>query len=315
MNRRELEKEGADLKLIILLLLKRIWMILSATLAGALIAGLIYGIVYHNTLDQRKYTAESKYYIMFKETMDKSYLDHYYNGYTWNDLLSSDLILGYAMTLLPQEYDRNYVSECVKAEILSDVRVLTTTVAADTPEEVIQIRSALEQAVIHFGTVGENLEQITLIRSGEPVLEDVADEWIRAFLTGAVIGMLISIVVLLLLLALQDAVYLPEQFKDRYGIPVAGMENYEAWLERNLAYLTNGKNCLTVSMQEVLADGAFDYEKARQSDGVILQFPQGRANSKKLTAALEELRIQDCRVLCAVMTDVDAGLMKWYYGR
>lgn len=315
MNQKELEKEGADLKLIALLLLKKIWVILLSALAGAAVFGMVYGVVYRNEVSDRKYTAESKYYISFKETMEKNYLDHYYNGHTWNDLLSSDPILGYAMTLLPENYDRTYVDDCVKAEILSDVRVLTTTVEADTPDEAELIQAALEQAVIHFGTVGENLEQIVLIRSDEPVLERVADEWLRVLCVGAFIGVFTAIVVLLLFIAIQDAVYLPEQFRTRYGIPVAGMENYEAQLERNLAYLTAGKECITVRMQEVFADTDFEYEKARKSDGIILQFPQGAANSKKLGYVLEELRMQDCKVICAVMTDVDAALMKWYYGK
>ena len=345
MNRRELEKEGVDLKLVFLLLLKKIPCVIVSALIGLILFSTVYGIWHYELSAHPRYQAESKYYIVFEETIEKNYLDYYYNGYTWNDLLSSDPILGYAMTLLPDGYDRTYVDDCVEATILSDVRVLTTTVKADTPEEVTLIKEALEKAVVHFGTEGEKLEQIIVIRSDEPELEKVTNEIVRVALIGAVAFAVLSILVLLVWIAVQDAVYLPEEFMDRYRIPVAGIELHlrrqkndggkseknvansrklPGWerleeqllqdKEQNLTYLTDGKEYITASMEELLTYSASDYEKVRSCDGILLRFPQGSANSKKLSHVIKTLEIQKCVVLCAVMTDADPFLIKQYYG-
>ncbi len=207
MDQRELEREGVDLKLVLLLLLKKIPIVIISTLAGAFLCGALYGVWHSRALGRREYEARSQYYITFEEIEDKTFFDFYYNGYTWDELLSSDLILGYAMELLPEGYERSYVDDCVKAEILSDVRVLTTTVRAKEAEEVRLLQRAIEQAVIHFAEDGEKLDHIEVIRSGEAVLEEVADHMLRAAVTGAAGFALAAILVLLLLFAVQDAVY------------------------------------------------------------------------------------------------------------
>ncbi len=348
MNHRELEKEGVDLKLVLLLLLKKISHVIIAALAGAVICGGIYAVWHGVLMGKRQYEAQSKYYITFEETMEKSYLDYYYNGYTWNDLLSSDPILGYAMTLLPEGYDRSYVDDCVEAEILSDVRVLTTTVKADTPEEVVLIQEVLEEAVEHYGTVGDKLEQIKVIRSDEPQLEELTNSVVRAAVTGAVAFAVLTVLCLLFRIAVQDAVYLPEEFTARYAIPVAGLrlrgqtengetrtaqsesgaeqadavkKKYAALQERlskelteNISHLTKEKSYSTVSMQEVTDASEEIFATWRGQDGVILEFPQGEVNSKKLAHAMQRLELQDCPVIGAVMTDADPTFVSRYYG-
>ena len=330
MNHRELGKEGVDLKLVLLLLLKKISRVIAAALVGAVVGGGIYAVWHGVLADKRQYEAQSKYYITFEETMEKSYLDYYYNGYTWNDLLSSDPILGYAMTLLPDGYDRSYVDDCVEAEILSDVRVLTTTVRANTPEEVLLVREALEEAVIHYGTVGDKLDEITLIRSDAPRLETIKNSIVRAAVTGAVAFAVLMVLALLFGIAVQDAIYLPEEFTARYAIPVAGMrmceqavgaKKYAALQERllkelndNLTYLAKEKDYATVSMQEAEVAAGEIFATWREKGGVILEFPQGTKNSKKLTHVLERLKLQECPVIGAVMTDADPALVSRYYG-
>lgn len=332
MNHRELEKEGVDLKLVLLLLLKKVWIIIVAALIGAVICGGIYAIWHGVLMDRRQYEAQSKYYITFEETMEKSYLDHYYNGYTWNDLLSSDPILGYAMTLLPEGYERVYVDDCVEAEILSDVRVLTTTVKADTPEETILIQSALEDAVVHYAQVGDKLEEIVVIRSDEPKLETIANATIRATLLGAAVSAIAAVFYLLFLIAVQDSIYLPEEFYARYNIPVAGVrlacetgkkvKKNEEMLQQRLTYeLESGLSCFcdgkryeTVSMEELYLLHENAHERLERAEAVVLEFPQGKENSKKLKHVMWMLETREYPVLCAVMTNADPFLIGHYYG-
>ena len=344
MNQRELEREGMDLKLVLLLLLKKIPIVIITALAGALLCGTFYGAWHSRAAGRRLYEARSQYYITFEEIEDKTFFDYYYNGYTWNDLLSSDLILGYAMELLPEGYERNYVDDCVEAEILSDVRVLTTTVRAKDAAEVTLLQRAVEQAVVHYAEDGEKLELIEVIR-----LEELSDHMLRAAATGAAGAALAAVIVILLLIAVQDAVYLPEELEKRFGVRCAGIECGNRELQRQLAqneeWLLKGNEYPVLSMQEVLNAGAEVFARIRNAggvippvpqeeacdgggaippvlqkeacdgSGVILSVPQGKRNSRRLSAALHQLEIQDCKVIYAKITDADERLLRWYYGR
>lgn len=317
MNQRELEREGVDLKLVLLLLLKKIPIVIISALAGALLCGALYGIWHSRALGRREYEARSQYYITFEEIEDKTFFDYYYNGYTWNDLLSSDLILGYAMDLLPEGYERSYVDDCVEAEILSDVRVLTTTVKAKEAEEVRLLQRVIEQAVIHYAEDGEKLDRIEVIRSEEAVLEEVADHMLRAAATGAAGFALAATLVLLLLFAVQDAVYLPQELEDRFGVPCAGIECKDQKLHGELAQneerLCGDRTYPVLSMQELLDADRKVYDDIREKGGVILTVPQGRANSKRLPRVLHNLKLQGCPVVYAKITEADERLVRLYY--
>lgn len=335
MNQRELEQEGIDLKLVLLLLFKKISVVIAAAFAGALLCGAIYGVWHSRAAGHRLYEARSQYYITFEEIEDKTFFDYYYNGYTWNDLLSSDLILGYAMELLPEGYDRSYVDDCVEADILSDVRVLTTTVMAKDEAETRLLQQVLEQAVVHYAEDGEKLAGIEVIRSEAPVLEKISNHMLRAALTGAAGAALAAVLVILLLIAAQDAVYLPEEMEKRFGIRCAGIECGERELQRRLAqneeWLCGGAVYPVLTMQEVLDAGPEVFARIRDAGsgssckdeggaicgrgGVILAVPQGKPNSKRLSEALHQLEIQDCRLVYAKITDADERLLRWYYGR
>lgn len=321
MNQRELSKEGVDLKLTFLLLLRKIAYIVIAALAGALICGGIYALWHGNVMKHRKYTAASKYYITFEKIEDESFFDFYYNGATWDELLSTDAILGYAMTLLPDTYDRSYVDSCIEAWLYADVRVLTTVVTAKDLQETELFQDAIEQAVVHFAADGEKLDAIEIIQSDEPSPEEIADNVLRAALTGAVGFAVMMLLLLLLVLAIQDAIYLPEQFTRRYPeIPIAGIRfpepagsTYQKELEANLSYLTGGCAYPEISMTELLPGDQKVYDKIQKAGGVILEFPQGKENSKKLNHVLQNLALRNCRVICTVMTGRLYKLTKCYY--
>lgn len=316
MNQRELEREGVDLKLVLLLLLKKISIVIISALAGALLCGALYGVWHSRALGRRAYEARSQYYITFEEIEDKTFFDYYYNGYTWNDLLSSDMILGFAMELLPAGYDRGYVDDCVEAEILSDVRVLTTTVKAKDADEAALLQRAIEQAVVHYAEDGEKLARIEVIRSEEPALEELADHMLRAAATGAFGFALAAVLVILMFLAVQDAVYLPEELERRFGILCAGMECQK--LHKELLYneerLCRGKEYPVLSLSELWDADRKLYDSIRDQGGVIVAVPQGGINSKRLSRVLHNLAVQECPVVYAKLTQVDEWLVGCYYG-
>lgn len=330
MNQRELAKEGLDLKLTFLLLLRKIAYVIIAMLIGALLCGGGYAIWHGNELNQRKYVATSKYYITFEEIEDKSFFDFYYNGSTWDELLSTDAILGYAMTLLPEEYDRAYVDSCIEAGLYSDVRVLSTQVRGKSEQEAELFQNAIEQAVVHYAQDGEKLHAIEIIQSDEAVREVLADHLIRVTVIGAVIFGIGMILGLLLYIAIQDAVYLPEEFAKRYpDIPIAGIcfeqvkdyfsvevgtqEYYTKEACAVLQDVTNGQKYPVVSMQKLMTPDKLDYAKWKQAGGIIMEFPQGAANAQKLAHVLHNMNMGNCPVICTVMIGKDRKLTECYY--
>ena len=127
MTDREWMKEGIDVKLILLLYRKKVWISLLWALAGGLLAGGLYFIVHVLYAPAREYEAVSKLYLTFAADDDGDAYQ-YYNGYTWNDLMKTEPILDKVMEGLPEGTDREWVKDTIAADILSDIRLLTITV-------------------------------------------------------------------------------------------------------------------------------------------------------------------------------------------
>ena len=125
-------REGIDWKRVFLLWGKRLWIFAAAALAGAVLGGGIYFVVCVLPAANREYESVSKLYLNFNcEPEDFNELS--YNGYTWNDLMATDPILDSTMENLPAGIGRETVIGATKAEILSDIRLLTVTITACLP--------------------------------------------------------------------------------------------------------------------------------------------------------------------------------------
>ena len=334
MTREEMEKEGVDLKLIWILLYRSIplWIVTMVLTAIVSFAG--YGFYYQTKLADREYEAVSQYYIYFSETMEKGYLDYYYNGYTWNDLVSSDWILGYVMEIYPGDHDRAAVDDFISAEILSDVRILTTYVKTQDKELTSLIQGLLEEAVVRYGGIGENLKGIEVIRSDEPVLETIPSTRFKFVTVCTVISLVLTILGVLGYIAVEGKIYLPGQVSKRYGIPVAGIrladrknskeqdkaqdghtdfdKHLEKELLQNLNYLTQGKTYPTAEPGHPGSYEEADFERFRQAGGVIIEFPQGLCDYIDMDRLIDVLKIQDCPVICGVMTRGDRFILRRY---
>lgn len=336
MNKERFMKEGADLKLVLLLLLGKWKRILVVTVILTCLSLSSYIIYYTISSSGAGYEAVSKYYITFDKIEDESFFDYYYNGYTWNELLSSDLIMGKVAENLSGSYTREYVDSCIDADILSDVRVLTTTVKAKDEEEASLFQKEIENAVTLFGNEGEKIYMIEVISSSAPEKITFDNNAWRAALLGFVAGFIIVILFSLFEIAVSDAIYLPTEFEERYNIPCAGMlyknetekdimnflsgkkkKDDEIGLHKeltaNLEYLMEKKDVNAVSMEELLLADDNMYGKMRALDGVILLFPQGKKNSKLLTRVMRNISIQGCNVIAGVITETNETLIRTYY--
>ena len=337
MNEATIRKEGADLNLVLLLLLKKVKWILVGTVLCTLIAGGIYMAMYMADQGRAPYRCESKFYITFEEIGDKTYFDYYYNGYAWDELFSSDAVLGEAMKQLPA-YERSYVDACMSADILADVRILTITIKAASAAEALQFQEAITASMLHFATVGEKIEAIELISHTEPQRQVVDNVLWRALLLGAVLGFVGSIWIQILMIAIDKGVYLPEQLEERYGIPCTGVllagegesdimrfldgegvsdeEDvlfFHRELKANLAYVMRGRDVNAVSVEELESCSEDLFAKLRVLDGIVLLVPQGKGNARILSRTLRNLSQQKIKVLGCVLTHCNRAFLRSYY--
>ncbi len=71
----------------------------------------------------------------------------YYNAFTWNDVMGTDLIMDTMLEVLGDTYSRESVKEMITADILSDVRYLTITVQGEDEKKVEAVSSAVQEAL------------------------------------------------------------------------------------------------------------------------------------------------------------------------
>ncbi|HBA69454.1 MAG TPA: hypothetical protein DCZ40_08880 [Lachnospiraceae bacterium] len=222
MENQRFMQEGIDGKRILLLFLKKIWFFAAAILAGAVIGSGIYLAVHVLFPANREYEQISKMYLNFNcEPEDFNELS--YNGYTWNDLMATDPILNYTMENLPPETDRNMVIGATRAEILSDIRLLTITITTDTPELTERIMEATQAALVHLGETDTLFDSIEIYSTEEPRQIVWDNRTAQAAATGMVIAFFVSLAAAGFYYVMDGSVYVAGDVEKRYGIPVIGI--------------------------------------------------------------------------------------------
>ncbi|MCH4190991.1 MAG: hypothetical protein LKF52_01700 [Butyrivibrio sp.] len=241
MNREENEhrSEILNLRSFYLRLIRRIWLIPAALLAGAVIGGAIYFLATVTFGPERSYSAQSKLYLNFAYDESGKVYD-YYNGYTWNLLMSTDDILNQTMKNLAAQgipelqgtdvgsgslsgVTRAEVIASTDAEIPSDSRVMVLTITSHDQKLAQAILKATDDSLVSFGTSHSEFEGIDVRSTSDAALVTYTDRTTAAVITGAVLAGISMIMVLLLLDCLDDAVYVPEDCERRYHLPVLGM--------------------------------------------------------------------------------------------
>lgn len=258
MNEEYLNR-GMDLKRLALYLQKKIWLVIMLAILGATCGGIIYQVVRSMKMPV-EYASVSKLYISFGND-ENGDVYQYYNGYTWNDLIDADPILDIVMSSLPG-YDRDQVREATKAEILSDIRLLTITVRGDNEKFVREIRNAMESGLREYARDAEELNQIAVIRSGAPERIYWDERTTEACVTGAVILGILAMLIIGFSYVLDESVYVQEDLEKKYACRALGiltrnqkgLQPYARELKANLHYLMGDKKSFAVLDMDNHAD-------------------------------------------------------------
>lgn len=344
--------EPVDVKLLALFFMRKIWMCVAGILAGALLAGGGYFLKNVALAPEREYQTVGEVYVDYVWEDAYGISRSNLNEEEWKALVKTDVFVEDIVEQLAVQgilLEKPFVRESVDASLVSDSRIVTTTVVTDAPELSAAIGCALQKALLHFGEDNTRIERIRVLT--EPVETRIVVHDIRtlqAAILGAVLGGLLSVGALLLYFVLDDSVYLPASFERRYHIPMLGTAASKD-LAANLDYLLRGCTKAAVTaveadipveeiaglLQEKAADKAeegeakgrllvsacgcveAEPEKAealRRADCVVLAVAAGRHDGKRIEKTLGFLKKQGVRVAGAFLWNADERLLKRYYG-
>jgi capsular polysaccharide biosynthesis protein len=216
--------EKLNLRSFYLRLLRKIWLIPLAGIIGAVLALGIYTLVTVTFGPARSYQTRSQFYIKFAYDENAGTLVDHYNAYTWNSLMSSNEVLNKIMEELDDDsITSQQVINAITAEIPSDVRVLLVTVKENSVMTTDAITTAVIASLESYGKTNEAFDSIKLLNTEEPQLVTYTDRSTVAVVFGFCLGVFAAILLLLLLDALDDAVYVPEDLEERCGLPLIGV--------------------------------------------------------------------------------------------
>jgi capsular polysaccharide biosynthesis protein len=194
-NNEKYMKQGIDSKALVTTLIMKLPILLVIAVIGAIVGSGLNLILALYEKSNAKYVSETKYYIEFSPgVLDAA---DYYNDYTWNDVIGTDLILGRIMEIVGNGYDRSEVKGMIEADIVSDVRYLKITIKGDNTDAVATVQSAFEKALAEFGDTMNEFTSIYKIDDSGISKEQVSYFTFRAAFLGAFIFLVTSLFVII----------------------------------------------------------------------------------------------------------------------
>ena len=311
--------DGMDLKKYMMCLLGRLPLIFGALIGGALLGAVVYAAVRTVPESEREYQAFAKVYLDFAAD-ETGEVYQAYNGYTWNDLMAADPIMELTLQNLPADYTREETEAAVRAEILSDIRLLTITVTTHRAERTDAILGAAVQALETYGGQAKEFLEIHAIQKTEARLAVADSRMAQAVFLGASLGLLLSLLGFSLCYVMDDRIFVAGDIRRVTEVSFLGYASGEETLKRdyetNLAYLREKVG--NIQICEVERGKAFsekELQEMRRADGVVLSLPFGAVHGAFLSYVTEQLRTQDCTLCGVAVRDADGRFLRKYYGR
>lgn len=324
--------EGMDCKKYFLLFLQKAWFAALAAVIGAVLGGGIY-LFQHVVLNSsREYRAESKIYLDFAPD-ESGEIYQAYNGYTWNDLMSTKPILDGTMAYLPDGYTEEEVILATRAEILSDLRLLTITITTSSPERTAEILKATDLSLVELGKQAKEFNDIQIYKETEAGLVAVDQRLLQAVLVGFALALSAALLAMALRYVLDDKIYVPGDLKCVTELPFMGfffeeadaekaksdrekkmLETLQKDLEQNRFFLAGKAGTLTTFVLEKNQTITVQMcEELRKADGILLAVPYGKMDRTTLGYRIGQLMLQECKLTGILIQNADMRLLKWYY--
>ena len=238
----------------------------------------------------------------------------------------------------------------VKGDIISNERFLLVTINETDKELVEKLTDAFIKSLESYPTYNESkaFESIVCMSKSDVYLEKADNRMGVAIVFGAILAVVLAFFAVLLLDAVDEAVYVPEDCEKRYGCPVLGTvfagNEVSDLLRGELAglydkYAADKENLLFIS-SDAADDASFsekDLESVKKTlgseydnklskvkaisaseigaaDGAILAVPYGKKNAAMTEHLISQLKKIECPVLGIIFTRADLKFIKRYYG-
>lgn len=317
--RRRYAGAGMDMRRLWLCFMGKIMIVLLAVVAGAVLGGGVYAVSRVVPESAREYQAMSKVYLDFAAD-ETGEVYQAYNGYTWNDLMATDPILNVTMQYLPEDYTREEVTAAVRAEILSDLRLLTITVTTHDADSCDRILQAVGKSLVDRGNSAKEFRQIEVIRTTGAKLVVADARWTQAVTAGAVLVTVLTLLGLLLCYVLDDRIIVASDLRQVTDTTFMGYsgagERLEKEYEANLAYVRGQRGNIAVfPVQQQGAVGEEQWQELCAADGVALLVPYGEVHAVYLDYMMEQLAVRQCPVVGIAIGNADGRFLTGYYGR
>ena len=344
-------KESVDMKILLMYLGKKFYLILLPAIIGALILGGGYFLSRHVFAPAPDYEAKSQLYLTYAD--DVRIENIYVNDYTWSVLASSDECVEEARKNLSFDADPEYLRSVATAGLESDVRLLVITVTDKDPDKAVAIAKAYEIALCKLTEKMDDVTHAEVFSSADCAqTKQFSDRTLKMALTGLIVGAFAGLALFLFVFSADDSVFAPKQTKEKYGYPAllcigkdkkpisdwekkaAGINLDELLSEKNKVFVSDisaETGCGADDVKEyfdvikelcessdklALADGINQNPEAvksmKEGDGVLLLLKAGVKNQKMAERALAYLETQAIPVLGFVLYNTDSKWMLKY---
>ena len=333
----EYPKEPFNFKLFILKMLGKWYQFIIWTIAGAVLFGscyYLYKVVY---APAREYQATATYYIEYAQDPSLEEPYSFFNAYTLDSWLTTDVFVEQVMSKLSTELTVEQLDSYIELTVPSDVRVMQLKTVTADPVLTMEIMKAYDEAFLSFAEAQREIDRMVLqdmSDEAEQIKADIRTQ--RAFVLGAVLGLFAGNMYIILKYLLDDGIYLPDTLSKRHGLKVLGTDVSEE-LAANVAYSVKDMKRVAVTgigeapalpevlkllkgiaaeVEWVLVPAMVQCPEAgevlRGCDGTIVTVVSGADKSGAIDRALSYYVQQDAAVIGAILWDADEGLLRRY---
>ena len=210
-----------DMKRFLLLCWRRFFVTLVISAVTGAILFFIADIVRVKALHGDKlYRSEALYYITFDADNDGTIV-HYYNDYTWNDVLDTDRIAGVAAKELGLSKEEGAAATSIPT--MSDIKMIKVYVDMSDAGQAEKCQDAIGRALADFGSSTEGFTSIEAWNREAVTELKVRGYYGRFAAAGAVTGIIFGVLIMMLLYSLDDSVRVASDITSFSDVPAAGV--------------------------------------------------------------------------------------------
>lgn len=290
-----------DAKLLLLRMIRGWYKLLIGTLLGAILIGVPYVFINVILADDVDYGMHFTVHVDYAEDSSGTLYDCI-NEVTWGSWADTDIFIDALYEKLDEKISKDQLRACTDATLETDVRLVEFYIKTKNPE----ITEMITQAAMEcFQVLDDHIRELTateIVYCDEYAKEVERDIRIKnAFILGAVIGLLFTAFLMLILYILDDSVYIPLLFVERYSLPI----KTEKEIKDDKDY-TKGATSVHVGK---------DFEgfpESFENNTAILEIESGAHNGKLLLAMIYELEERGIKIRSAILKNADYKLIKAY---